>query len=273
VFRPHAQEEVPSEPVFRTPAVLEQARAAIRLRYAMLPYDYTAAFDNSRTGMPLMRPILFEEPDNDMVPTGTISTTYLWGPDFLVAPVVEAGAARKEVYFPHKGTTWYDFYTDAAHRGGIIETVATVPDHIPTYVRAGAFVPLARPMQSTRDYSSRALDLHYWHDDMVAASAGKLYDDDGHTAHAYEAGKYELVRFTSRYADGRLEIGVAPELGAHATATPRSFALKVHNVARRPRAVQAGGKSVPFAWDARRHVLAVQLPAVTDRPLQVAVTL
>lgn len=273
IFRPHAQESVPSEAIFRTPAVKALARDAIRLRYAMLPYNYTAAFDNSRTGIPLMRPVMFDEPENDMVPTAAISTTYLWGPDILVAPVVEPGAARKEVYFPHPGSVWFDFYDDAAHRGGILETVATVPDHIPTYVRAGAFVPLAKPVQTTRDYATTALDLHYWHDATVSAGSGKLYDDDGRTAGAYEAGKYELVRFASRYADGRLAFTLTPETGAHATPTARRFTLKVHNVAARPRAVTAAGRALPFDWDAQRKVLDVRLPAVSTAALEVGVTL
>jgi alpha-glucosidase (family GH31 glycosyl hydrolase) len=273
IFRPHAQEEVPSEAVFRTPAVKALARAAIRLRYAMLPYNYTAAFDVSRTGMPLMRPVLFEDPDNDMLPTTGVSSTYLWGPDFLVAPVTAPGAARKEVVFPRKGTTWFDFYTDEPHRGGIIETVAALPDRIPTYVRAGAFIPLARPVQTTRDYSSARLDLHYWHDTGVRNAEGHLYDDDGHTAHAYESGRYEIVRFTSRLADGRLEFGIAPETGAAAPPTARTFDLKVHNIAARPRAVQAGGKPVAWRWDANKRLLQVTLPAVRSAPLQVVVTL
>jgi alpha-glucosidase (family GH31 glycosyl hydrolase) len=273
IFRPHAQEEVPSEAVFRTPAVEALARDAIRLRYAMLPYNYTAAFDDSRTGMPLMRPVLFEDPDNDMLPTNAVASTYLWGPDFLVAPVTEPNAVRKEVVFPRKGSVWFDFYSDEPHRGGIIETVATRPDRIPTFVRAGAFVPLAQPVQSTRDYSTAQLDLHYWHDAGVTAAEGHLYDDDGHTAHAYESGKYELVRFSSRLADGRLALDIVPETGAAATPAARTFDLKVHNVAARPRAVQAGGKPVAFRWDAKRRMLDVPLPAVRSAPLRVVVTL
>jgi alpha-glucosidase (family GH31 glycosyl hydrolase) len=273
IFRPHAQEEVPSESVFRTPAVKALARVAIRLRYAMLPYNYTAAFDDSRTGMPMMRPVLFDDPDNEMMSTTGVSSTYLWGPDFLVAPVTDPGAARKEVVFPRKGSVWFDFYTDEPHRGGIIETVATRPDRIPTYVRAGAFIPLARPMQSTREYSTAKLDLHYWHDAGVSAAQGHLYDDDGSTAHAYEAGKYELVRFAGRFADGRLALTLSPETGAAATPTARSFDLKVHNVAARPRAVQAGGKALAFRWDAKRRVLDVPLPAVRSAPLEVVVTM
>lgn len=273
IFRPHAQEDVPSEAVFRTPAVEALARDAIRLRYAMLPYNYTAAFDDSRTGMPMMRPVLFEDPDDDMLPTAGVASTYLWGPDFLVAPVTAPGATRQEVVFPRKGSRWFDFYTDTPHRGGIIETVATRPDRIPTFVRAGAFVPLAPPMQSTRDYSTAQLDLHYWHDAGVTRAEGHLYDDDGRTPHAYEAGKYELVRFSSRLADGRLALTIAPETGAAATPTTRTFDLKVHNMAARPRAVRAGGRALAFRWDASRHVLDVPLPAVRSAPLEVVVTL
>ena len=273
IFRPHAQESVPSEPVFRAPATRALAREAIRLRYAMLPYNYSIAFENSRSGMPLMRPIVFEEPENDMVPTAAISSTYLWGPDFLVAPVTEAGAARKEVYFPRPGSTWFDFYTDQPHRGGIIEVVPTVREHIPTYVRAGAFVPLAAPVQSTRDYSGRKLELHYWHDAGVSSAHGQLYDDDGQTANAYESGKYELLRFSSRFTPGRLDIALEPETGKAATPTARDVVLKVHNVAARPRAVDIGGKPLGFVWDAKRKLLEVKLPSLRAAPLRLAMTL
>lgn len=273
IFRPHAQESVPSEPVFRTPATRALARDAVRLRYAMLPYNYTTAFENSRTGMPLMRPILFEDPDAEMMPVNTISGTYLWGPDFLVAPVTEPGATRKEVDFPDAGSTWYDFYTGEAHRGGIIETVKPVPEHIPTYVRAGAFVPMAAVVQTTRDYSTRALDLHYWQDAGVTSATGELYDDDGQTPNAYAAGKYELVRFASHYAPGRLEISFVPEAGAAYTPSTHVFTLKVHNVGTQPRAVEVAGRALPYRWDADRKLLEVTLPALERAPMQVAVSL
>jgi alpha-glucosidase (family GH31 glycosyl hydrolase) len=277
IFRPHAQEQVPSEPVFRTPQVKALARDAIRLRYAMLPYNYTIAFENSRSGMPLMRPVMFEDPENDMAPTTAISGTYLWGPDFLVAPVTEPGAMRKEMYFPkiaaHPDAAWYDFHTGQPHRGGIIEVVPTVREHIPTFVRAGAFVPLATPVQSTRDYSTRQLALHYWHDPAVATAEGQLYDDDGHTAGAFETGKYELVRFGARFAAGRLDISLTPQPGAAMQPTARSIVLTVHNVDAKPRAVEAGGKALIFAWDEKTSLLEVKLPEMQATPLQVGIVL
>jgi alpha-glucosidase/oligosaccharide 4-alpha-D-glucosyltransferase len=257
VFRPHAQSDVPPEPVFRDEPARSLARDAVRLRYAMLPYNYTIAFDNNQAGIPLMRPVMFD----DSAPNALVmSSTYLWGPDFLVAPVVEPGATRKEVYFPVKDSTWFDFYTDKPHRGGITEVVPTTVQHIPVFVRAGAFVPMAKVVQSTRDYSTREIDLHYYHDGAVKAATGKLYDDDGETAQAFEAGKYEIVRFASRNEGGKLEISLATETGKAATPIARTFALKVHNVAARPRSVSIGGRAAPFKWDARRNLLEVAVP-------------
>jgi alpha-glucosidase (family GH31 glycosyl hydrolase) len=271
VFRPHAQEEVAPEPVFRDEAAKKLAAEAIRLRYAMLPYNYTTAFDNSRTGMPLMRPMLFEEPENG--DAAAMSSTYLWGHDFLVAPVVEPGVTRKEVYFPNKGSVWFDFYSDKPHRGGITEALQVVKEHIPVFVRAGAFIPLAKVVQSTRDYSTRHIELHYYHDASVSAASGKLYDDDGETAQAWEQGKYELAHFTSAVAKGELTLKLRSESGKAWKAQPRSYALQVHNVAARPKRVMLDQRAVQSRWDAKRKVLTVDLPVQAGGERTVSITL
>ncbi|QOY92862.1 DUF5110 domain-containing protein [Massilia sp. UMI-21] len=260
VFRPHAQDEVAPEPVFRAERTKVLAREAVWLRYAMLPYNYTLAFENSQTGMPLMRPVLFEEDGA----TG-LSSTYLWGRDFLVAPVVEPGATRKEVHFPGKDSVWFDFHTGEKHRGGITEVVKPVEASIPVFVRAGAFIPMAKVVQTTRDYSTRHIDLHYYHDAGVTGAAGQMYDDDGETVDAYAKGQYEIVRFSSRFignsADGRLEIGLRTETGKAQAPGERGFALKVHNVERKPRAVTVDGRAVAFSWNGKHKLLEVPVAA------------
>jgi oligosaccharide 4-alpha-D-glucosyltransferase len=271
VFRPHAQEAVASEPVLRSERTKVLAREAVWLRYAMLPYNYTIAFDNQQTGMPLMRPLMFVETD----PAQPIerSSTYLWGPDFLVTPIVKPGATRAEVYFPNAGSVWFDFHTGQAHKGGILETVRPADANIPVYVRAGAFVPMAKVVQTTRDYTGRHIDLHYYHDASVATSSGKMYDDDGETANAFSAGKYEIVRFTSRFAGNRLEIGFATETGQAMTAAQRGFSLKVHNVATRPRTVTVDGRAVRFVFNAQQDLLEVPIAARTGQAAQVVISL
>ncbi len=268
IFRPHAQSDVPPEPVFRTERTKVLAREAVWLRYAMLPYNYTLAFENSQTGMPLMRPVLFEDGE-----ATSLSSTYLWGQDFLVAPIVEPGATRKEVQFPVKDSVWFDFHTGEKHLGGILEVVKPVEANIPVYVRAGAFIPMAKVVQTTRDYSTRNIDLHYYHDASVKRGEGKMYDDDGETADAYAKGKYEIVRFASSFADGKLEIALQTETGKAQTAAERGFALKVHNVGRKPRAVTVDGRAVAFNWNGKHQLLEVPLAARKQPAAKVSIAL
>ncbi|KQV80080.1 glycosyl hydrolase [Massilia sp. Root351] len=273
VFRPHAQQEVPSEPVFREAATKALAREAIRLRYSMLPYNYTLGFDNSQQGLPLMRPMLYEEPQNEAV--RNLVSSYLWGREFVVAPITEPGARRKEVYLPATSPAWFDFNSGRRYAGGITAVVPVAIDHIPVFVRAGAFIPMVAPVQSTRDYSTRKLELHYYHDAAVPSGSGKLYDDDGATPDAYAKDKYEIVRFASALSGSgkRLLITLDSEVGKQYQRPERSVALTVHNVAARPAGVTLEGKPAKFGWDAKRQLLTVQLPASARAASTVAISL
>ncbi|MBY0239328.1 MAG: DUF5110 domain-containing protein [Burkholderiaceae bacterium] len=271
VFRPHAQQEVASEPVFREEATKNLARTAIRLRYSLLPYNYTAAFDNSQTGAPLMRSMLFEEPGNDNARTN--ANTYLWGRDFLVAPITEPGARRKEVTLPATSPAWFDFHSGRRYNGGITAVVPVTLDHIPVFVRGGAFIPMVQPVQSTRDYSTRKLELHYWHDAAITAGSGKLYDDDGATPDAYAKGQYEIVRFTSTLKGKELAISVVSETGAQYPRVERSVALTVHNVAAKPARVLVDGQPAKSAWDAKTRHLTIEVGMGKRANAAVAITL
>ncbi|SFU36106.1 TIM-barrel domain-containing protein [Pseudoduganella namucuonensis] len=270
VFRPHAQEAVASEPVFREEATKALARESIRLRYSLLPYNYTLGFDNNQQGLPLMRPVLYEEPKNEKV-RGHVSS-YLWGREFLVAPITEPGARRKEVYLPAT-SAWFDFHTGRRYEGGITTVVPVTLDHIPVFVRAGAFIPMVKPVQSTSQYNTRSLDLHYYHDASVTAGGGKLYDDDGATPEAFEKGQYELVRFASALQGKELSITINSEVGKQYQRPERGVALIVHNVAAKPARVQVEGRAVKFGWDAKTRLLSVPVAATKRAVSTVVITL
>ena len=108
VFRPHAHEAVASEVAKKDIDTMAKAKKLVELRYQMLPYNYSIAFENSQSGIPLMRPLFFEEPTN--LKLQTISDEYLWGKDFLVKPIIKSGITQTEMYFPKNGN-WFDFYT------------------------------------------------------------------------------------------------------------------------------------------------------------------
>ena len=98
----------------------------------------------------------------------------MWGPDMLVAPVVERGATTRNVYLP-KGT-WFDFWTNEKIEGGreIDRTVDLAT--IPLYVRAGAVLPMGPIKQYSDEPSTEPTTLVVY---PGARGQSSWYDDDG----------------------------------------------------------------------------------------------
>lgn len=263
IFRPHAQEDVPPEAIFRAEKAKQLAKAAIELRYRLLPYNYTLAFDNQQQGLPLMRPLFFADPSNTKL--AAHSASYLWGNDFLVQPIMNAGQQQAEVLFPHGA--WLDFYTGEVYQGGTSRTVKVSEQHIPVFVRAGAFVPMAASMQSTQFYQDKLLDLHYYHDASVAQGSGKMYEDDGQTPDAYAKSAYRLTQFNSSYDAklAQLQIQISQHHGKKMKAQDKQMTLYIHNVVQAPQQVNllsSTGQisaSIKFEWDASSKVLKTQM--------------
>jgi alpha-glucosidase (family GH31 glycosyl hydrolase) len=256
IFRPHAQEEVPSEPVYRDAATEQLAKQAIRLRYSLLPYNYTLAFDNSVHGSPLMRPLFFAEPGNARLAGDAES--YMWGDAFLVTPIVKPGVTTQHIYFP-AGSHWFDLAGGETHDGGTEADVAVAPDRIPVYVKGGAFVPMVAPIGNTAQYSTRDLMLHYYLDAAVNSGSGELYDDDGKTPDAYAKGQFELMHFTASSDKRSLTITLAAEQGAHHTAGRGDMTLVLHGVAAKPSGLTLDGHPVAFHWLAAKKTVEVKL--------------
>ncbi|MBT8316586.1 MAG: DUF5110 domain-containing protein [Lutibacter sp.] len=235
IYRPHAQEDVPSEPVFREPITKGLAKKSIELRYSLLPYNYTLAFQNNQKGTPLMRPLFFEEMGNAKLFTN--DKTYLWGENILVSPVLKPGLKQQEVYFP-SNSNWFNFYTDKKIEGGKTVSVKLAEESIPTYVRGGAFMPMIQPIQNTSTYNLNSFDLHFYFDETVLESEYELYNDDGETPNAFEKGKYEILEFESKFKNNTLRIEIEPELGENYQFSSKLIKLIVHNISKIPRKVR-----------------------------------
>ncbi|GGX06736.1 glycoside hydrolase family 31 protein [Undibacterium macrobrachii] len=262
IFRPHAQEEVASEPIFRAAKAKQLAKAAIELRYRLLPYNYTLAFENQQLGLPLMRPLFFAEPDKEQLRSH--SASYLWGNDFLVQPIMQAGQQQADVMFPQG--TWIDFYSGQVYNGGTQHTVEVHQEHIPVFVRAGAFIPMAKPMQSTQFYDESALELHYYHDAAVSSAQGSMYEDDGITAQSYQQGRYRLHQFTSALqtqSNGKpsLQIQIQQRNGKKMKVVSKQVSLFLHNVEQAPNHVLVNGKKAVFSWNPKSKLLTAQVRA------------
>ena len=254
IYRPHADENVPSEPVYRSEKAKNIAKKAIELRYALLPYSYNLVFENHRNGTSLMRPLFFEEPENKEL--YTYNTAYFWGKDFLISPILKPKQTTQDVYFP-KNSNWYNFYTDEKILGGSTKTIVIEEDKIPTFVRGGAIIPMAKPMQSTKEYNGNTLILHYYFDENIKDSKTEVYNDDGLTKDAYEKGVFELMKFNVKQNGKSITLELKNDLGKHFSAAHKNLEFIIHNTSVTPKLVKTESKKVPFVFDTERKILKI----------------
>ncbi|HYF95895.1 MAG TPA: glycoside hydrolase family 31 protein [Symbiobacteriaceae bacterium] len=228
---------------------------AIRLRYRFLPYLYTLFAEARRTGLPVMRPLLLEYPDDER--THNLSDQFLLGEDLLVAPVYQPGAVTRMVYLPRG--EWVDYWTGALYPGGQY-TVADAPLHrIPLFVRQGAILPLGPVVQHTGE-PAKSLTF-----DIFGSGAGHVYEDDG-ASMDYLAGDWSITRVTSRVEAGRTLVTVQPPEGKYRPVRSEVL-LRLRNH-RAPAAVTADGH--PLSWRLEGNDLVVAV-AVLDGTEQLLV--
>ncbi|SHG99110.1 oligosaccharide 4-alpha-D-glucosyltransferase [Winogradskyella jejuensis] len=270
IFRPHAQEDVPSEPIYRSEKAKRLASFAIEMRYRLLPYNYHLMALNHIEGTPLMRPLFFEEPEN--IELYTYSKTYLWGQDILVSPVLEAGLKTQEVYFP-KTANWFNIETDEIIEGGQTKAIELHPAYIPTYVRAGAFIPLAKTMQSTEDYDANTFQLQYYHDASVKESEREFYFDDGKTANAIEKGMHELLEFEAEQKGAWLNIEFEAEIGDNYNSEAKQISLTIHNIQKQPKRIKIDGKKLEGKYNSEYKTLTLDVVWDTSKEKEIRIKL
>ena len=183
------------------PAIEPIARKYDELRYQLLPYTYTLAWQARNTGLPLMRALWLHYPgDKKASSTGN---EYLWGRDLLIAPVFTKGALSREVYLP--AGDWYDWWTHEKITGG--RTVNRFVDlaTMPIYARAGAIIPFDPVRQYTSEKTGEPTTLKIF---TGADGHFILYEDDGISMN-YLKGKNVLTSISWNDKDKKLTIGPA----------------------------------------------------------------
>ncbi len=265
VFRPHAQEHIPAEPVFQAYRTKLHAKNAIDLRYMMMPYNYTLAFQNSRTGKPLMAPLFFYEPDNkDLL---TYDSAYMWGDAFLVSPVRHPGAVYQEIYLP-KGNNWIDFTTNQLYQGGKTISYALSMNNIPVFVKGGSFIPMLPEPLNASEYDINNLEMHFYVDNNVSKSEYSLYNDDGLTADAFEKGMYEMLNFSAYNNPETLNVELYKETSSPKyLKTTYNIKLCIHSLEYRPKSVSINGKKIKskeISWNPVTNKLIVNVKCGTE---------
>jgi alpha-glucosidase (family GH31 glycosyl hydrolase) len=217
-------------------------RKYITLRYQMLPYNYTLAYENSTKGIPLARQLNFYEPRNESL--ADINDSYLWGRDFLIAPIFEYNATQRSVIFPEG--KWLNYNNLIEYSGGNTYSVSCNINDIPLFVRAGCFIPTVNPIQSTAYYSTDSLIIKYYPDDVVQESDGYMYVDDGKSPQSISTGSFEKLHFNGAHLGNHIQINLT-KTGNGFTNAPaiRNMLFKVFRIGNNPESVQINGSEIP----------------------------
>jgi alpha-glucosidase len=275
--RPHGDQKELREPWQFGPEIEAICRKYLLLRYRLLPYVYNAMREACTTGIPIMRALVLEYPLDPHV--FNLNDEYLFGPEILVAPILDEGAKERSVYLPEG--CWIDYWTDTIYTGPKSITISAALEALPLFVRQGAIIPMGPEMQysSQRQLDPLTLEIYRGADRSIS-----LYEDDGEST-AYQDGVYAETRFDVTHRDHELICRLGQTQGAFADhVAERTIIMNIHQQRRvnvvtcsnEPVAAQAAADSLTRAstgwhWDQSRRVLSIKLlPATTSRVIRVS---
>ena len=170
------------------------------LRYRLMPYIYSQAWQVTAYGGTIMRALVMDFPQD--VTARESNSEFLFGPSILVCPVTQPGATSRRVYLP-SGTQWADFWTGRAVKGGQTITAPAPIDTMPLYVRSGSIIPMGPFLQYASEKPADPIELR-----VYRGANGKftLYEDEG-DGYGYEKGVHATIPITWNEASKTLTIG------------------------------------------------------------------
>jgi alpha-glucosidase (family GH31 glycosyl hydrolase) len=216
---PIEDKEPPLASELNNPAIEPIARRYAELRYQLLSYNYTLAWQARETGLPFIRALWLHYPADERA-RGR-GNEYLWGRDLLVAPVYEKGATNRELYLPQG--TWYDWWTSTKQAGGRSFKRPVDLATMPIYVRAGAILPVDPMRQYTGEKVSEPLTLRIY---RGANGDYTLYEDDGESL-AYLKKDFVLTHFQWDDAKSTLSIRRDKQKATASASPVRSLRIEI----------------------------------------------
>ncbi len=196
IMRAHSQIHVkPHFPWLYGQEAEEAICKALDLRYRLIPYYYSLAYETHTTGIPLMRPLVMEFPQDPNV--ADMSDQWLMGDGLMTAPILSTNDQRS-VYLP--AGDWYVFGTNTKLDGSRTIVATAQLDQIPVYIHEGTILPLGPVIQHTDQLPGGPLELQVYPGEDATFT---LVEDDGETT-AYLKGKIRQTTFAWNNTSHRL---------------------------------------------------------------------
>lgn len=243
-------------------------RRYIETRYRLLPYIYTGIEEASRTGIPLMRPMFLEFPED--VSLQTNESEFMFGSGLLVAPKVTEMVGPYEVKLP--AGEWYDLWTGARVQGQS-QMVDPPLNALPVYVRAGTILPQQPVVQNVDEAPQGPLEISVYPSTPGSGSGheckGELYQDDGNTL-AYQRGEFLRLAFTCDQDSSSLRLNISNVQGTY---KPWWKAMKIvfFGLTGSPKSISVDGIKVPnWKFEPGQQAVTLTVPGSPVREVVVS---
>jgi alpha-D-xyloside xylohydrolase len=174
------------------------------LRYRLLPYIYSQAWQVTSNHGTLMRPLVMDWRDD--VDAQNTADEYLFGPAILVSPVYIQGATTRSVYLPK--ATWYDFWTGDKVEGNQRITADAPLARLPLYVRAGSIIPMGPAMEWSTEKPADPIELRIY---PGADGDFTLYEDENDN---YDYTKGQHATIALHWDDATHTLTISPREGS-----------------------------------------------------------
>ncbi len=205
------------------------SREAIEFKYRLFPYLYHYAREAHDSGLPLMRALALEYPNDPEI--YKINGEFLLGSELLVAPVVEKGAVKKDIYLPEG--EWIDFHHDKKTYKGAQWISYDAPINItPLFVKKGSIIPMMPVMQWIHEQPVYPVTFDIFPAALNQVAAFELYEDDGET-NDYLKEIFFKTRISAIMLKKEMSVLIAKrEEKGYKPGGSRNFILKVHSLKR-----------------------------------------
>jgi len=218
----------------------------LKLKSELIPYTYSVARE-AVDGMPIMRAMFLEYP-NDYTKGKATQYQFMYGPDFLVAPIYQATKSDKDgndirngIYLPQG--SWIDYFTGDKYEGNRILNNFDAPLwKLPVLVKNGAIIPMANPNNNVSQINKglRIYEIYPYGNSIFTE-----YNDDG-TTEEYKTGKSATTLIESNADKSNVKITVHPTKGDFNGFYKEKVTEFKINITRKPKKISAkiGGKKM-----------------------------
>ena len=210
IFRTHATNDSKLERRIWKYSNFTQLREAVRERYRLFPYLYTAARETYDTGIGMNRPLYYDYPEDSKA--YTYEDEYMFGSDMLVAPIyapARNGRSSRMIWLPGENEKWWDV-THSRLKSGDQEFYGTFTlDEFPVFYRAGSVIPYY-PVRRTVVNDPGEIILKVV---PGASGSGKLYEDKG-DSQEYKGDAWAMTTFIQNRSDSDITLTIGRRNGS-----------------------------------------------------------